>query len=598
MAITDQSLDQAFAELREAHGGQREDYFGPLYLMQELGLERERALSQVALGGNEYGVDGFHFSGEKRNLYLYQFSWARSYRPFKTTIPRLTDVGMEKVFGTASEDSRPDHLLRQIHACLLENEAVIDRVLIQFVFTGELDEARNSQALDKLREDLANKKYLVEQRFRRPVTLSIDFSSTKKGGGGWPPPPGNHTHEVVLEKTISRPGPGEERMTVGFMRLLDLHAMYRGMGQRFFERNIRSSLSEEEAVNRAIHRSLTGAIIEGKEDPRTFAFNHNGVTLSAVKLEESDGKLVITEPRLLNGAQTVTTFDRFLKANEASDLYATRREAVEQLAVMCRIITGASAEFITGVTINNNRQNPVDPSNLHANDMIQLEIQDRLREELGIYYERQERAFANLSDDSRDDLGIKEQKAVELTQLARTFIVSDGALDKLNGFRDVFEDERIYNEVFPRSRLNADYRKVILCYKTQFRLGRLAKDIVECGANKYAYIPKARNLLWALLCQGILNDESVEQRAEDFGRGLTLETAFTDWLSSLATTRCRFILSDLTEDKQYAEKASDGSFSFMRTSAAFKRSMEIAGKRYGWVPRTLKAEEALASDEA
>jgi hypothetical protein len=588
MAITDQLLDQAFAELKDAHGGQREDYLGPLYLMQEFGLERERALSQVALGGTDYGIDGFHFAGEKRNLYLYQFKYSKSYRPFKTTIPRLIEVGMEKVFGANGEESRADQLLRQIHACLLENEAVIDRVFIQFVFTGEPEEARNSQALDKLREDLSNKKYLVEQRFRRPVTLSIGFWSATRGPDGWPLPPANHSHEVVLDKTISRPGPGDERMTVGFIRLLDLQAMYRGMGQRFFERNIRASLSDEEAVNRAIHRSLTGAVLEGKEDPRTFAFNHNGVTLSAVKLEERDGKAVITEPRLLNGAQTVTTFDRFMRANEAADLYNTHREAVEHLCVMCRIITGASAEFITGVTINNNRQNPVDPSNLHANDMIQLEIQDKLREELGIYYERQERAFANLSDDTRDDLGIKEQKAVELTQLARTFIVSDGAIDRLNGFRDVFEDERIYNEVFPRERLDADYRKVILCYKTQFRLGRLAKDIVECGANKYAYIPKARNLLWALLCQGILNDDSVEQRAEDFGRGLTLETAFTDWLSNLATTRCRFILSDLTEDKQYAEKANDGSFSFMRTSVAWKRSMEIAAKRYGWVERSLK----------
>jgi hypothetical protein len=426
----------------------------------------------------------------------------------------------------------------------------------------------------------------VEQRFQRPVGLLIDFCSDATRIR-WQSVIKRNTHEVPLERTISRPGPQGERMTVGFMRLLDLQAMYRAMGVRFFERNIRSSLSEEESVNRAIQRAFTRAVIEGREDPRTFAFNHNGVTLSAVKMEEGEGKVVITEPRLLNGAQTVTTFDRFVKAHEGEAL-AGKQESLEHLSVMCRIITGASPEFVTSVTINNNRQNPVDPANLHANDMIQLEIQDKLLEELGIYYERQEKAFSNLTDDDLEEMKIKEgSKAVELTLLAKTFIVSDGEIDRLNSFRDVFEDEELYNHVFSKDRLSADFRKVILCYKLQFRLRKLANDIVEKGANKYAYLQRSRNILWALLCQGILNDEKVDQYAQEFGGSLTLEAPYTDWLSSLATNRCRFILSDLVEDKQFADKAGEGSYSFMRTNAACKRAMEIAAKRYNWVEKKL-----------
>jgi hypothetical protein len=121
----------------------------------------------------------------------------------------------------------------------------------------------------------------------------------------------------------------------------------------------------------------------------------------------------------------------------------------------------------------------------------------------------------------------------------------------------------------------------------QFRLRRLVNDIVDKGANKYAYVQRARNLLWALLCQAILNDSKLEESAEDFGRGLSLEAQYTDWLSGLATTRCRFILSDLVVDKEYAPKAAEGNFSFMRTNAAYKRSMEIAYKRYRWVEKRL-----------
>ena len=187
---------------------------------------------------------------------------------------------------------------------------------------------------------------------------------------------------------------------------------------------------------------------------------------------------------------------------------------------MCRIITDADPEFVIGVTINNNRQNPVDPWNLHANDMIQLALQDKFRENLGIYYERQEKAFTNLSDEDLDEQGITEHRALELTRLARTLLVADGEIDKLTRFREVFEDDRIYNQVFNESRLKADLRKIVLCYKAQFRLGRLSYDIVDRGANKYQYVLRSRNLLWALLCQAILNDPRLEDRAEKFGQGL------------------------------------------------------------------------------
>jgi hypothetical protein len=219
--------------------------------------------------------------------------------------------------------------------------------------------------------------------------------------------------------------------------------------------------------------------------------------------------------------------------------------------------------------------------------MIQLEMQDKFREDLGIYYERQESAFENLSDEDLEEQGITEYKAIELTRLARTFLVSDGDIEKFTRFREVFEDDRIYNQVFSQSRLRADSRKIVLCYKVQFRLRRLVNDIVEKGANKYAYAQRARNLLWALLCQAILNDPRVEERAENFGRSLSLEAQYTDWLSGLATTRCRFILSDLVADKAYAAKVAEGNFSFMRTNAAHKRAMETGYKRWRWVEKRL-----------
>lgn len=588
MAITDRAIDQVFSDLKNTCGGVRNDYFGLLYIEQEFGLERDRAISQLAFGGNDYGVDGFHFDSDKRNFYLFQFKWSESHVQFKQSFQRLIDAGMERIFGAQTQDQQQNQLLLQLKSCLVENEAIIDRVYIHFIFSGDPAEAERSQVLDKLREDLENKKYLIDQRFGRAVTMVIEFRSSRtRKVGSTSYRKKTHTYPIRLDETVKRIGPDGEVMTIGFIRLVDLQTMYREMGRRFFERNIRGALPADKAVNRSIEKAFKRIVLDGKDEPAVFGFNHNGVTLFAEALSSTDGQYEITEPRLLNGAQTVTVFDRFLKANNGNNRLQLRKDALEEIRVMCRVITKAIPEFVTTVTINNNRQNPVDPWNLHANDMIQLEIQDKFRDELGIYYERQERAFENISDEELEEQGITEYRAIELTRLARTFLVSDGEIDKLVRFREVFEDDRIYKQVFGPSRLNADARRIVLCYKGQFRLRRLANDIVDRGANKYAYVQRARNLLWALLCQAMLNDPNLEKYAEEFGRRLVLEAQYTDWLSGLATQRCRFILGDLVADKLYAPKVAEGNFSFMRTNAAYKRCMEIAYKRWRWVEKRL-----------
>lgn len=589
MSITDRHVDQAYSDHKGTYGGVRQDYFGLLYLEQEFGLSREEAAVQVAFGGNDYGVDGFHFDREKRNLYLFQFKYSESHAQFKQSFQRLIDAGMERIFGAAAQDQQLNQLLQQIKSCIIENEAIIDRVCIHFVFTGDPAEAERSQVLDKLREDLENKKFLIDQSIGRPITLVIEFRSarTRKIGSASHQRKTN-TFPIHLTETLGRVGPNGEAMNVAFVRLMDLHEMHQRMGQRFFERNIRAALSEEQAVNRSISQAFKRIVLDDKDAPSVFAFNHNGVTLSAEALEKEDGYHKITEPRLLNGAQTVTTLARFLKANEGNQRLTERRDVLDEIHVLCKVVTRATPEFVTTVTINNNRQNPVEPSSLHANDMIQLELQDKFRDDLGIYYERQENAFANLSDDDLEEQGITEYKAVELRRLAQTFVVSDGDIDKLSRLREVFEDDRLYSQVFSDSRLKADARKIVLCYKVQFRLRRLLNDIVDKGVNKYAYMHRARNLLWALLCQGMLNEPDVEGLSEDFGKGLSLEANYTERLSKLATTRCRFLIDDVVKEKPYAAKAAEGNVSFLRTNAVYKRCMEVAYKRWKWVEKKLR----------
>ena len=55
----------------------------------------------------------------------------------------------------------------------------------------------------------------------------------------------------------------------------------------------------------------------------------------------------------------------------------------------------------------------------------------------------------------------------------------------------------------------------------------------------------------------------------------------------LATNRCRFLIADVVADKAYAAKAEEGTFSFLRTNAVFKKCMELAYEKYGWTRKSV-----------
>jgi hypothetical protein len=113
-------------------------------------------------------------------------------------------------------------------------------------------------------------------------------------------------------------------------------------------------------------------------------------------------------------------------------------------------------------------------------------------------------------------------------------------------------------------------------------------DIVERGPNRYSYISRARGLLWALLCQGVLNDPDLPTLADDYGAGLSVEANFVDKLSYLATARCRMLMSWLIDTKDYRDRVAEGNFAFLRTNTAFDKCMVRAHSQWHWVHKKLR----------
>jgi hypothetical protein len=591
MAITrkdQQELDQIFADLSPTLNGQKEDYFALLHIAKKFKCEPRDIAQQVAFGGNDYGLDAYYIDRPSKNLYLFQFKWSENHNLFKDSLERLASAGIERIFGNPLQDPNQNEYLRLLKADLCECQDLIERVYVQFVFKGDLDSAENSFGLRDRRENLDNKKWIIEQFFKgRPVSLVVEFLADKRQPPSTPPP---DTHEVQFTDSVTVETPDKEKVLhVGFVRLMDLHRIYKSLGQKFFNRNIRAGLSADNPPNRKIREALSAIVIKQQYPAEVFAFNHNGITLAAEDVQIRDGIAIIKVPRLLNGAQSVSSVDKFLEENDGHPALKQNKEVLESLRVLAKIVEyDPLSEFVQTVTICNNQQNPVNPWNLRANDRIQCDLQDKFKEELGIFYSRQENAFENLTDADLEEMGIADSRDLKIKHLAQTFLAAQGELDKMSRLRDVFEIQKVYDETFRESYLHSDARKIVLAYKVGLVLNSPMRRLEALAPKKLGYaIGRARNLVWALLIQSLLNDDKTGYWLDTYGQTLAKEADFRSLLEQKAGSRVLPIVKAVLSDSNYITKIENEKYSFLRAKELFRRCMDDAYTRFNWTRRQI-----------
>lgn len=582
-----QKLDEIYATHRATYGGQKEDYFALLYLSRRFKQEVSEFAHRVAFGGNDYAVDAYHIDPSSRNLYLFQFKWSENHGLFKDSMTRLTADGIARIFGaSARQDAKQNDLLLYLRKDLKEYKHAIERVYIQFVFKGDVEAAEKSESLDSRREELAARGHLINEFFDdREIELQIDFVADKPGKGG---PAPTQAYEVLMSEHIVTEHDGR-RMLVGFVPLMDLYRIYGSLHQYFFDRNIRAGLSKDNAPNKKIREALDAIVIKASENPSVFAFRHNGVTLAASKVTEIDGKVRLYVPRLLNGAQTVSSLALFLEERSDNPLLRANADRLASVQVIAKSIEEDPAdEFVTQVTISNNQQNPVQPWALRAMDTRQVDLADKFREELGIFYSRQEGSFDSMSDGEREELGIEDGRDLKIRPMAQTLLAVQGDVYNMGHLTDVFESQKLYESTFKKTYIdNSDAKEIVLAYKTGLMVKRAIDRIREVAPEKYrGVIPKARNLIWALLIQALLNHPKYDEHCDEYGTSLKKEAPFGDLLKQLASAKIWPILKALLSSATYKDKVEQQNFEFVRTTEVFRRAMAVADDKFGWTKKS------------
>jgi hypothetical protein len=114
--------------------------------------------------------------------------------------------------------------------------------------------------------------------------------------------------------------------------------------------------------------------------------------------------------------------------------------------------------LIRQITVSNNRQNQIAASALHANDPVQVQLAERFKQH-GVFYQRQEGAFAELEESSPALLETEYPQTnggyVDMEDLARCLAAIAGELDFAHSPGRIFEYDAAYERCFSQRRLRS-----------------------------------------------------------------------------------------------------------------------------------------------
>lgn len=576
------------------------DVFGLRWLETELGVERERALHQVAFGESEkLGVHAFHVHEGKRTLFLLVCNPSKNVSDFDDWLNTLKVDGLARLFAHAKADAdekvddllrslagaRPSRFIAQLQAMITESIDLIDHVYVRLLFFGGAESAGESQLFRNFEEDIRQRRHVIDERLDRPgIDIRCDVVSAD-GSRTMPDALKGFRASLQMNHHVRTEGPEGQLMHVGMVNVMELLEMNRKLGIRFLSRNVRAALDEKTGSNQALRKAFL-EVARGAA-PEYFLFRHNGVTLTARECEAHDGALTLDEPQVLNGAQTVTTLARVVDELRKNDEYTRAMAArLARIAVIGRVITKGSSAFVTSVTIASNRQNPIMPWHLRAHDEVQSALQAWFRDHLGLYYEVQEGSFESMTEEELEWHGIQySDRCLGIKKLAQTFMAAEGMIDKMQQLKTAFEDDSVYQRVFCRGRMNAVPEDVVYCHKIDRRIGKMLRLLG--GTDKYAFAKGARSLIWALLCQAFMNDRRHDQIASRHGRDLKATDDFTRQLERLAENHVRPLLVWIANHSTYADDVKNQKYSFLTTRRVFEACMEEARERWNWQHRRL-----------
>lgn len=158
------------------------------------------------------------------------------------------------------------------------------------------------------------------------------------------------------------------------------------------------------SVNEKIAKSITDL------NTNEFALFNNGITMLSDDTVYSDkvgkknrAEILITNPQIINGGQTAYTlsilYERFLK-NDTLQLFDNKEVLLKIISFnteenSTKMFELDKLKLIEEISIATNQQSTVTEADRRANDKVQIELQNKIYNDFGLFYERKRGEFGD-----------------------------------------------------------------------------------------------------------------------------------------------------------------------------------------------------------
>jgi hypothetical protein len=206
---------------------------------------------------------------------------------------------------------------------------------------------------------------------------------------------------------------------------------------KYLQKNVRESIGEN-SINKKLRDSF-------KNDPTLFWYKHNGIIIFAdwLELDTHTKKVIIRNPQIVNGAQTISQLYKEYDSNRTGNNPAKLLVRVYRLPYEDSETYKRSIDIIAAL----NSQNKIKASDLHSTDPRQVMLENRINE-LGHRY----RYFRKRTENSK----MSSPFNIKMTELAHCFYVceqkkpDEGIAGAIESY---FEEDKRYSEAFPEGQI-------------------------------------------------------------------------------------------------------------------------------------------------
>ena len=233
------------------------------------------------------------------------------------------------------------------------------------------------------------------------------------------------------------------------------------------------------SVNDKIAKSIT------ELNTNEFALFNNGITMLSDNTVYSDNvakknkaEVLITNPQIINGGQTAYTlsilYEKFLK-NDTLQLFDNKEVLLKIISFNLEENNSPKTEIdklklIEEISIATNQQSTVTEADRRANDKVQIELQNKIYSDFGLFYERKRGEFG---DGIRSGY-IDRSKIIDREHFLRICLAAqNNPVTARAGSINAFFEKDSFDSVLPTS---DNFRKYIFTLKAFEKISKHAPN--------------------------------------------------------------------------------------------------------------------------